>query len=199
MEQNTIIDTANKYKELAQMLDVFELEQPIDVNAPEEVQAALYKLYYAKALDTEIEKCEDLLEEDTDEETVNAVAEAADAVDHASRSAFEVIEEFYSGDKDFAERVDGVTAGAEEEGIFLKLIKLYKCEAIIKEAGRCSMRFPLYGSKVCSVLQDEEEIAAIEAAQETQKPGIDMNELFELRQRLIKEIGSITGQRADGI
>lgn len=126
------------------MLDNFALEQPIDESAPEDVQAALVKLYYAKTFEAEIEKCEDFLEEDTDEEAVNSVAEAAAAAERASESALCVIEEFYSEDNEFAERLDGVTVSMESEEIFVKLVKLYKCEKIIRKAYRCSMRLPMY-------------------------------------------------------
>jgi hypothetical protein len=197
MEQK-ITDTANKYEELARMLENFELEQPIDGEAPEEVQTALLKLYYAKALEEEVEKCEGLLEEDSDEETVNAVTEAAYTIGRASESAFDEVEEFCLMDKEFAERIDGITAGTETESVFIKLIKLYKCESIIKEARSCSMKFPLYGSPAYSNFRSEEDAVVTDAQQEiTQKLGIDIYALFELRKSLIKEIGSIIERKAN--
>lgn len=200
MEQK-IIDTANKYKELALMLENFEMEQPIDEDTPEEAQTALIKLYYAKAFEEEIEKCEDLLEEDTDEETVNAVTESSSEIDNASESAFGVIEEFYYKDKEFSQRIDGITVSTETEGILVKLIKLYKCEEIIRKAYGCSMRIPLYGSLAdSSNWQREEDVVILTREQEiTRKLGIDMDGLYELRQRLVKEIGSIIERKATAL
>lgn len=198
MEQK-IIDTANKYEELALMLEDFVLEQPIDEDAPEEVQAALVKLYYTKAFEAEIEKCEGLLEEDSDEETVSAVADAANTIGRASESAFDEVEEFCLIDKEFAERVDGIAASTVTDSVFIKLIKLYKCESIIKEARSCSTKFPLYGSPVYSNFRSEEDAVVLDAERESQKLGIDIYALFELRKGLVKEIGSIIERKANAL
>lgn len=191
MEQK-IIDIANKYKELTLMLEDFALEEPIDDNVTEEVQAALVKLYYTKAFEAEIEKCEDLLEEDTDEETVNAVYEAAGIIDVASEASFSVVDEFCSHDKGFAKQIEGITASTETEDLFENLIKLYRCEAIISCAYKCSMKIPKAVNRNLSAFQPEQDVTPMDAEEEiNNKFGIDMYELVELRQNLLDKIGSL--------
>lgn len=191
MEQR-IIDNANKYKELAEKLADMSIEQNLDDDMPENVQAAFVRLYYAKAFETEIEKCEDLLDEETDEETVGAVTEAAGAIEAASDAAFEVIESYIEKDTDFAERIEDITVSTETEGILGSLIKLYKCEEIIRTAQRCSMKYPLYGVPSSILGVPQESNATMDAEEEIrQRLGIDIYELLELRQRLVSEIGGI--------
>lgn len=189
-----IIKTANKYKELALMLESFELDKQIDEGAPEEAQTALIKLYYSKVFDAEIEKCEDLLEEDTDEETVNAVEEAADAIETVYESAFSVVEECYFHDRELAQRIDDITANTETGDLFLKLIKLYKCEGIIRNAYRYPKKDAYAHTRLQGLYgtQEEQDDVPMNAEEKIkQKLGIDIYELIEIRQRLIDEIGSI--------
>jgi hypothetical protein len=189
--ENKIIDNANKYKHLAQELTDMNIEQNMDEDVPEEIQAALIRLYYAKAFEAEIEKCEDLLDEETDEETVSAVEEAADAIESASESAYGAVEEYASEDKEFAHRIEQVTVSTEAEGLLVSLIKLYKCEGIIRDAYKCSVKFPLYGAPSSSLGVPQENTAPMDAEEDIrQRLGIDIYELLELRQRLVTEIAS---------
>jgi hypothetical protein len=190
MEQR-IADNAKKYRDLAEELAGMKTEQSIDDDIPEDVQAAFFRLYYAKAFEIEIEKCEDLLDEETDLETVNAVTEAADAISSAAESAYRAVEEYASRDTDFAERIDGITVSTEAEGLIGSLLKLYKCEGIIREAYRSSMKFMPYGAQAYAYWHKEEDAVAINAEDEISKRlGIDVYELLELRERLVNEIGA---------
>jgi hypothetical protein len=192
MEQK-IVETANKYKELAMMLEDFAIDQPLDGGTPEEVQAALLKLYYAKAFEAEIEKCEDLLGEDTDDETVNAVAEAAEKIDAASESAFYDIEAYSRQDRAFEKTIEGISESSVTDGIRGLLYKLYKCEGIIRMAERCSKRFPLYGIRGMYRIQQDDEVMDLQQSIE-QRVGIDICGLLEVRQRLVEEIGAVIGK-----
>jgi hypothetical protein len=193
MEQK-IVDNANKYKRLATELAGMEVDRSMDDDIPEDVQAALLRLYYAKALEIEIEKCEDLLDEDTDEETVNAVTEAASAIDAASESAFGDVESYALKDAAFAQRVEEMTVSTETNGLLGSLIKLYKCEGIIRYAYRCSMKFPLYGTPTGQLGLPQETDSATDAEEEIMKTlGVNIYELLELRERLVKEITSLVG------
>jgi hypothetical protein len=193
MEQK-IVDNANKYKRLATELAGMEVDRSMDDDIPEDVQAALLRLYYAKALEIEIEKCEDLLDEDTDEETVNAVTEAASAIDAASESAFGDVESYALKDAAFAQRVEEMTVSTETNGLLGSLIKLYKCEGIIRYAYRCSMKFPLYGTPTGQLGLPQETDSTTDAEEEIMKTlGVNIYELLELRERLVKEITSLVG------
>jgi len=193
MEQK-IVDNANKYKRLATELAGMEVDRSMDDDIPGDVQAALLRLYYAKALEVEIEKCEDLLDEDTDEETVSAVTEAASAIDAASESAFGDVESYALKDAAFAQRVEEMTVSTETNGLLGSLIKLYKCEGIIRHAYRCSMKFPLYGTPTGQLGLPQETDSATDAEEEIMKTlGVNIYELLELRERLVKEITSLVG------
>lgn len=191
-----ITDNANKYKDLAVQLAGMNIEQSIEDDIPQNVQAALLRLYHAKAFEVEIEKCEDLLDEDTDAETVGAVTEASGAIDEAADSAFRAVEDYISKDDEFAERVEGITVSTETEGLLGSLLKLYKCEEIIRNAYKCSMEFPLYGVPTSLTGMPQESGVAIDAEEEIRKRlGVDIYELLELRQNLVKEIAdSIEGK-----
>ncbi len=192
MEQS-IIDTARKYYRLAKMLDDLEAEDMFDKELPEDVQSAFIRLYYAKAFESEIEKCEDLLGEDTDEETVAAVMEAGQAAESASDSAFGGIEAYSIEDKAFAKAIEGLSAGSETDGLKGLLFKLYKCEGIIRMAERCSRSYPLYGMRALGAAQQDDEIMDLQQSIE-QQTGIDIIGLFELRQRLVEQIGVLIGK-----
>jgi hypothetical protein len=193
--EQSIIETANKYNKLAKMLNDLEAEVMIDEDLPEDVQSALVRLYYAKAFESEIEKCEDLLGEDTDEETVGAVMEAAEAAESASESAFGDIEAYSIEDRGFAKMIEGLSASSETDGLKGLLFKLYKCEGIIRVAERCSMRFPLYGMRGLCHMPQEDEVMDQQQSIE-QQVGIDIVALLELRQRLVEQIGGLI--RKDG-
>ncbi len=193
MEQS-IKETAQKYSRLAKMLESLEAGEPLCEDVPEDVQAALIRLYYSKAFEAEIEKCEDLLEEETDEDTVDAVIEAAGAVEAASEAAFCEIEAYLRRDRAFEKTIENLSASSGAQGLKDLLYKLYKCEGIIRMAQRCSMKFPLYGAPQNSsrVQQDFE---VMDQQQSIEKNvGIDICGLIELREALVAKIGLSLGK-----
>lgn len=193
MEQS-IKETAEKYMKLTSMLEDLEAGKSFDEDVPEDVQAAFLRLYYAKAFAAEIEKCEDLLNEDTDEETVDAVIAASGAVEAASEAAFGDIEAYEREDRSFSRTMEGISASSEIEGLKGLLYKLYKCEGIIRGAEKCSMKFPLYGvpQNMSRVQQDFE---VMDQQQSIEKNvGIDIYGLIELREQLVAKIGAFLGK-----
>ncbi|MGI5849756.1 MAG: hypothetical protein ACOX8Q_06805 [Christensenellales bacterium] len=196
MEQR-IIDSANKYKELALMLKDFTLEQAIDDTLPQEVQAALLKLYYAKTLEIQLEKCETFLNEDTDGETVNAVADAAEVIDGAADAAFFVVEGYTAENKAFEKMIDNISVDSGVKGVTGHLLKLYKCEDIISTAYRCAAKTPLFcyrGSR--HGLEMDIDTAAAPEDFIIQQLGIDIYKLFEIRQHLLDEIGKMIERKS---
>ena len=192
--EQKIVDNANKYKRLAGELAGMEIDKSMDEDIPEYVQAALLRLYYAKTLEIEIEKYEDLLDEETDAATISAVSEAAGAIDAASESAFGDVENYSLKDRAFAQRAEAITVSTETEGLLGSLIKLYKCEGIIRNAYKCSMEFPLYGSPSSLLGLPQDPNSAMDVEEEIIKRlGVNIYELLELRERLVKDIASFLG------
>ena len=146
--EETVFETANKIKDLADAIKESVIEESFDDSVPGYVQDALLRLYYAIGLDGRLEKLQASLSEDTDEETVEAMMDAANAVEKASNAAYYEVEEYAGEDKEFREMIDGVTLNSEANTLTDLLYKLYKCESIIHMAYQCSMRHDLYGIKV---------------------------------------------------
>jgi hypothetical protein len=190
----SIVDQAQKYAELAQMLIKADEEARQDEDAPEFLREALMRLYYAKKLEADMEKCQALLTEETDEETVAAVEESAQAVQQASDAAFDLVESFSANDNEFAEKIDNLKMDTAEDGLDDLLCKLYKCEGIIRLAYRCATRYPTYGI-TGGILGGEPDTDPV-ADREDFIAGdmdVDIMALLDARDDLIARIGTMTG------
>ncbi len=176
-----ILETANKYLQLAQDVMTFEAAEPIDGTLPIDVQTALLRLYYAKKLEVRLQKCEALLTDETEQEAVDALSAAMQAVDDATLAAMDYIEEYMRDDRDFASAMENLSMSTQDDGIEGTLCKLYKCESIIKEAFE-------FASAHSYMLTPEEYIA--------QRMDVDMEELTELRQKLLDELSQAMGETA---
>jgi hypothetical protein len=143
--ETDIISQAGRCAELARLLLGANEEARQDWNAPADIHEALLRLYYAKKLEDDIEACQALLTEDTSEETVDTVGEAAQAVQAASDAMFDLIESHSASDDEFAAKIEALKLDDAKEGLYDLLCKLYKCEGIIRMAYRCAKRYPTYG------------------------------------------------------
>jgi len=134
--EDDIISRAGRCAELAQMLLAADEEARYEES--KDMREALLKLYYAEKLEEEMKACQALLAEDTSEETVEAVEEAAGVVRAASDAAFGLIESYSASDAGFAAKIDKLRLDDADDGLFDLLCKLYKCEGIIRMAYRCA-------------------------------------------------------------
>ena len=176
-----ILETANKYLKLAQDVMTFEAAEPIDGDLPIDVQTALLRLYYAKKLEVRLQKCEALLTDETAQDAVDALSAAMQAVDDATFAAMDGIEDYKRDESDFARMMDTLSMSTPAERVEGQLLKLYKCESIIKETFE-------YASAHSYMLTPEEYIA--------QRMDVDMDALTELRQSLLDEISKTMGETA---
>lgn len=174
-----IIEAANKYRELALSLEDLDAGDVLDTTIDRDAQAALLALYYAKALEARIEKCEELLTEETGEAAVEALFEAATAVDTAASSAMDMIEQYAQEERDLEKQLDAVSVSTESESPYIKLLKLYKCESIIRMAYN-------YASAHSYSSTPEDFIS--------RHMDIDIEKLLTVRQSLIEEIGKAIGE-----
>ena len=134
--EDDIISRAGRCAELAQMLLAANEEARNEES--KDMREALLRLYYADKLEEEMKACQAMLTEDTSEEAVDAVEEAAGIVRAASDAAFDLIESCSASDAGFAAKIDKLRLDDADDGLFDLLCKLYKCESIIRMAYRCA-------------------------------------------------------------
>lgn len=176
-----ILETANKYLKLAQDLMTFEATERLDGGLPIDVQTALLRLYYAKKLEARLQKCEALLTDETAQDAFDALGAALQAVDDATFAAMDDVEQFKRDDSDFARMMDKLSMSTSAEGVEGQLLKLYKCESIIRETFE-------FASAHAYMITPEDYIA--------QRMDVDMDALTELRQSLLDEISKAMGETA---
>lgn len=174
-----MLETARKYRQLAQDIMTFTTQEPLDSQLPIDVQTSLLRLYYAKRLEARLEKCEALLTDESDKSVFDALTDAAEAIDAATLAAMEDIEQYGKDDDDFARRIDQLSVSSVAEGLFDQLCKLYKCESIIK------MTYDYASAHSYSSTPEE----YIEKHMD-----IDMEALLELRQSLLDDISKALGE-----
>ena len=193
MEQR-IIDAANKYAGYAIKLKDFDEQHILSESVPEKAGLALLKLYFALHLEAGLSKCEELLDEDSDEETINAVADAAQAIGSAADDAFSDVWLQASRDRDFAEKIEETAGDSSADGPCALLIKLYKCEGIIREAYRSASNFPLLGGIYGdSDTQPDFGVVTNQEDYIMKRTGIDIYRLLETKQNLIDDIERLVG------
>lgn len=171
-----IRETAVKYRRLAHDIAVFQVGERFDNSLPTEIQTALLRLYYAKALEIRIERCEALLTEDTDEEIVNVLHDAGQAVDEAAVSAMAKVDDYGRQDPSFARMIDALSVGSQEQGLKDLLCKLYKCESIV------TMAFDYASAHSYSSTPEDYMKARMD---------IDIDALLDTRQTLVDSIARI--------
>ena len=189
MEQR-IVNTANLYRQKAIRLLEFEADGSMDEHLPAYVQSAFIKLYFAKELETELEKCEEFLSEETEEEVFGAVSDAAEAIDSLAEEAFSVIDEYGKETIEFAKLIEELSASSDADNLIDNFYKLYKCEGIIRMAYRCAKKFPIYGIARSWEQQgnSESDVALTPEDAIMSQMGIDINELLKIRQDIVESI-----------
>ena len=174
-----IIETAQKYRQLALDIMTFIADKPLDSQFPLDVQTSLLRLYYAKRLEARLEKCEALLTDESDQSVFDALSDAAEAIDAVTLTALADIEQFGKDDDDFARMIDQLSVSSVAEGLVDQLCKLYKCESIIK------MTYD-YASAHSYSSTPEEYIQ--------KHMDIDIEALLELRQSMLDDISKALGE-----
>lgn len=198
MEQK-IIETANKYKDMANMIEESAVEASFDNSVPGYIGDALIRLYYAKSLEQKLDKCQDFLDEDTEEQAFEAVMDADKAIIAAADAAFNMIEDYCGEDKDFSKMIDNISFNAEEERTEQLLYQLYKCEGIMRMAYRTAKRYPIYGGSGTSWEKLQGIDDTIEEPEDMimRDTGIDIYKLQEVCQSLVELIGKKTGNLSE--
>ena len=194
---NTIIDTANEYKKVAQMLEASATEAGHDGYGPGFIEDALTRLFYAKSLELKLDKCQEGLNEQTKMDTFDAVAKAEEAIEKVSGMAFEQIERYAGSDKKFEIMVDSASVDLDSQDKDNLLLQLYKCEGIIRMAHATSQRHGIYGSTSAGL----EHLEGLDTGGGGKSPeqtilddqGIDMYELLGVREKLVGRLETMVG------
>ncbi len=193
--EKQITDMADQYMKLAVMLKKSAIEESMDDDAPDYISGALLRLYYAKSLEAKMAGCQEMLSEDTDEETVDTVLKAAQAVSEMAELAFEAIERYSAAHKSFWEKIDNTVLGSDEDDLDALLRKLYKCEGIIRLAYRCAKRYPVYDLRgsILGAASDSEALTDPEDLISGDMD-VDIYALLEVRDRLVDRIGNMVNK-----
>lgn len=189
---NAIIDTANEYIKVAQMLEETATEAGHDGYEPGFIEDALLRLFYAKSLELKLDKCQEDLDEETEMDTFDAVAKAEEAIEKVSQMAFDQIEGYSGSDKKFEIMVDAASVDLDSQDRDDLLLQLYKCEGIIRMAHATSQRHSIYGSTTAGW----EHLEGLETETGGKSPeqmifedlGIDMYELLGVREKLVDRL-----------
>jgi hypothetical protein len=192
--EERIIDTAKQYMELAHMLMTSAEEAKLNADEPGYIHDALLRLFYVIRLEDKMEKSQELLTEESDEETVEAVLEAVHDVQEAADRIFEFIEDYSGSDRDFEEKIENLTLGSPEEGLDDLLCKLYKCEGIIRLAYHCAKPYPVYGPS--DSLMGGESSTPVDDPEESLADDMDVDimALLDAREKLIADIEPLAGE-----
>ncbi len=174
-----IIETAKKYRQLAQEIMTLAMDEPLDNSLPLDVQTSLLRLYYAKRLESKLEKCEALLTDESGQIVLDALSDAAEAIDGAALAAINDIEQYSKADRAFSRMIDQLSVNSAAKGLVDQMCKLYKCESIIK------MTYD-YASAHSYSSTPEEYIE--------KRMDIDIDGLIELRQSLLDDIARVLGE-----
>lgn len=194
MEQR-IADAANRYKELAEKLVLIEEQHVLDDSVPEDIGTEFIKLFFAELLQTELQKCEDFLSEDTDMETVEAVGAAGDVIENKLETVYLQIESYADKDREFAKVLDSVNENSSAEGLHSLLYKLYRCGSIIREAYGSDVSLPLWGPITDDEMKPKPDFynMPIRGSSIQQRMDIDINRLLEIKQGLLEDIEKLLG------
>ncbi|MBT3320009.1 MAG: hypothetical protein HN389_09635 [Clostridia bacterium] len=194
---NTIIDTANEYKKVAQMLETSAIEAGSEEIRQGFIEDALLRLFYAKSLELKLDKVQEQLDEQSDMDTFDAVNKAEEAIEKVSEMSFEQIESYAGDDKKFEIEVDSTSVDLDSQDKENLLRQLYKCEGIIRMAHRTAQRHSIYGNT--SAAWEHLEGLDTEGGKSPEQMifedlGIDMYELLGVREKLVDKIeGMVAG------
>ncbi len=156
-------------------------------------------MFMAKAmmLDDELEKCEAFLNEESPEEVTEVYFEAQDLIERLLSAALAEIARNAGASKEFSSRLEAVSSSSESSGLTDDLLKLYKCESLIRMAYRSAQKFPIYGMPD-SISRMEEETVIDQEQYILDKTGIDVCELRDVRSRLLESVrGALTEKDAE--
>ncbi len=189
--KDNLLETLNKYRDAARELKEETPTAELVNDIPEEVRPAFLRMAAAMSLNEQLSLCEDFLSEDTPEEVAEAYYEAQEEITRAADDAFGEIEKFSSYSEEFQNRVEMLSANSESSGLADDLLKLYKCEGIIRMAYDSMQKVPIIGTPGFTMVRFEEQDKESTTDPEQyllDKTGVDVYALMEVRSKLVADI-----------
>jgi hypothetical protein len=197
--ENKLLETLRGYATAAKELGRTTVSESFDHGIPEEAQTALVRMAAAISLDERLEASESFLSEESPEEIAEAYEEAQAEITRVLDSAFLEASRYVASDNELERRVELLSVSTESSGLADDLLKLYKCEGIIRMAYRAAQRFPVYGTPRYMTSrndEDDEEILANQEQYILDRTGVDVYALMEIRARLITDVQRAMGGEA---
>ena len=187
--EEKLLETLNGYHDAARELSMTAVSESFDNEIADEVQSALVRMVAAMSLDEQLEKCETFLSEESSEEITGAYFEAQEEISRVLDDAFASVDAYAINSPELEERIEALSVNTESQGLADDLLKLYKCEGIIRMAYRSAQKYSVYGAPDQLIRMEEDE-AVVMTDQEKylmDKLGVDIYALQEIRARLIND------------
>lgn len=190
-----MLETLAGYRDAARQLSVTSVLESFDDDIPEEMQTALVRMAAAMSLDARMEKCEAFLSEETPEEITEAYYNAQEEIARVLDDAFDSMNTHIKNSGELEERIEALSVNTESAGLADDLLKLYKCEGIIRMAYRSAQKYPIYGpiDQVFHMEEDEDEAVTDQEKYIMDKMGVDICGLLNIRAGLIEAVQKAMG------
>ncbi len=188
--EEKLLETLNGYRDAARELSRTEVLENFDDEIPEEVQSALIRMAAAMSLDEQFEKCEAFLSEESPEDITEAYFEAQEEIGRVLDDAYSSVDAYAASSPDVERRIEALSVNTESQGLSDDLLKLYKCEGIIRMAYRSTQKYSLYGApdQIIRMEMGEEETVTDQEKYLMDKMGVDICALLEVRAKLISDV-----------
>jgi len=189
--EEKLLETLHGYRDAARKLKETVPTIALDGDMPEEVQAALLRMAEATSLDEKLNLCEAFLNEETPEEVAEAFYEAQEEISRAMDGAFLEVDNYSADSEEFQRQVELLSANSESSGLTDDLLKLYKCEGIIRMAYESAQKYPVIGTPGYTMTRlEDQEAEHMSDIEQTllEKTGVDVYALLEIRTKLIESV-----------
>ena len=196
--EKDLLETLNGYRDVARELKEAYPTAALGSDIPEEAGPALLRMAAAMSLNEQLDLCEAFLSEETPEEVAEAFYEAQEEITRAIDDAFLEIEKYASYSEEFQQQVEALSANSESTGLTDDLLKLYKCEGIIRMAYESMQKYPVIGTPGFMMMRFEEQDNEATTDPEQyllDKTGVDVYALLEVRSKLV---ANVQREMADG-
>jgi len=194
--EEKLLETLQGYRDAARKLKNEVRTAELGNEIPAEVQLALLRFAAAMSLNERLSLCEEFLSEETPDEVAEAFYEAQEEIARAIDSAFHEVDSYASYTEEFQQQIDMLSADSESSGLLDDLLKLYKCEGIIRMAYESAQKYAVIGTPAYTMMRFEgqDEGAATGPEQYLlDKAGVDVYALMEIRGKLVDDVRRALG------
>ena len=196
--EKDLFETLTGYRDAALKLKDAYSTAVLGSDIPDEIRPALLRMGAAISLNEKLDRCEAFLSEETPEEVTEAFYAAQEEITRATDDAYREVEKYASYSEEFQQQVETLSASSESTGLTVDLLKLYKCEGIIRMAYDSMQKYPVIGTPGFATLRFEEQDNEATTDPEQylhDQTGVDVYALLEVRSKLV---ANVQREMADG-